>query len=100
MLEETEEVFKELDIEVNPKIQIAKLSVSQRQMVEIAKAVSYNAKVLVLDEPTSSLTKQEVDHLFRIINRLRHRGCGIIYISHKMEEILEISDDVTSHERW
>ncbi|MBM6837144.1 ATP-binding cassette domain-containing protein, partial [Clostridium saudiense] len=64
MLEETEKVFKELDIDVNPKIKMAKLSVSQRQMVEIAKAVSYNAKVLVLDEPTSSLTKQEVDHLF------------------------------------
>ena len=95
MLEETEKVFKELDIDVNPKIKMAKLSVSQRQMVEIAKAVSYNAKVLVLDEPTSSLTKQEVDHLFRIINKLRDRGCGIIYISHKMEEILEISDDVT-----
>lgn len=95
MLEETEKVFKELDIDVNPKIKMAKLSVSKRQMVEIAKAVSYNAKVLVLDEPTSSLTKQEVDHLFRIINKLRDRGCGIIYISHKMEEILEISDDVT-----
>ena len=95
MFEETEKVFKELEIDVNPKTKMAKLSVSQRQMVEIAKAVSYNAKVLVLDEPTSSLTKQEVDHLFRIINKLRDRGCGVIYISHKMEEILEISNDVT-----
>lgn len=93
--EETEKVFKDLDIDVNPKTIIGNLSVSQRQMVEIAKAVSYNAKILVLDEPTSSLTKEEVAHLFRIINQLRKRGVGIIYISHKMEEILQISDDVT-----
>ena len=64
-------------------------------MVEIAKAVSYNSKIIVFDEPTSSLTEEEVEHLFRIINMLRDRGCGIIYISHKMEEILRISDDVT-----
>lgn len=95
MFEETEKVFKELDIDVNPKTKMGKLSVSQRQMVEIAKAVSYNAKILVLDEPTSSLTQEEVKHLFKIINKLRDRGCGIIYISHKMEEILEISNDVT-----
>ena len=66
-----------------------------RQMVEIAKAVSYDAKVIVFDEPTSSLTETEVEHLFRIINMLRDKGCGIIYISHKMEEILRISDEVT-----
>ena len=71
------------------------MPVSQRQMVEIAKAVSYDAKVIVFDEPTSSLTETEVEHLFRIINMLRDQGCGIIYISHKMEEILRISDDVT-----
>ena len=71
------------------------ISRSQRQMVEIAKAVSYNSKIIVFDEPTSSLTEEEVEHLFRIINMLRDRGCGIIYISHKMEEILRISDDVT-----
>ena len=71
------------------------MSVSNRQMVEIAKAVSYNSKIIVLDEPTSSLNEQEVEHLFRIINMLRDRGCGIIYISHKMEEILKISDEVT-----
>ena len=74
---------------------MVKLSVSQRQMVEIANAVSYYAKILVLDEPTSSLTQEEVDHLFKIINKLKEKGCGIIYISHKMEEILQISDDVT-----
>ena len=64
-------------------------------MVEIAKAVSYNSKIIVFDEPTSSLTENEVEHLFKIINMLRDRGCGIIYISHKMEEILRISDDIT-----
>ncbi len=95
MFEETKKIFDELDIDVNPKVKMAKLSVSQRQMVEIAKAASYNAKILVLDEPTSSLTQEEVNHLFKIINKLRDRGCGIIYISHKMEEILQISDDVT-----
>lgn len=95
MYEDTLEIFKDLNIEVDPKMLIGKLSVSQRQMVEIAKAVSHQAKILVLDEPTSSLTKQEVEHLFSIIRRLKKRGVGIIYISHKMEEILEISDDVT-----
>ena len=93
--EETKKIFEDLDIDVDPKTIIGELSVSQRQMVEIAKAVSYDAKILVLDEPTSSLTKEEVGHLFRIINRLRDRGVGMVYISHKMEEILEISDDVT-----
>ena len=71
------------------------MSVADRQMVEIAKAVSYNAKILVLDEPTSSLTENEVEHLFRIIEMLRAEGCGILYISHKMEEILRISDEIT-----
>ncbi len=65
------------------------------QMVEIAKAVSYNSKIIVMDEPTSSLTEKEVSHLFKIINKLRKQGISIIYISHKMEEILEISDEVT-----
>ena len=91
----TQEIFRELEVTVDPNAIMSKLPVSQRQMVEIAKAVSYNSKVIVFDEPTSSLTETEVEHLFRIINMLRDRGCGIIYISHKMEEILRISDDVT-----
>ncbi len=95
MYEKTKAIFDELGVEVDPRAIIGKLSVSQRQMVEIAKAVSYNARILVLDEPTSSLTNQEVEHLFRIVNKLRGEGVGIIYISHKMEEILRISDDVT-----
>ncbi|MDR2392352.1 MAG: ATP-binding cassette domain-containing protein, partial [Planctomycetota bacterium] len=71
MFRRTRAIFDELEIDVDPRALIGKLSVSQRQMVEIAKAVSYNARILVLDEPTSSLTSEEVDHLFRIINKLR-----------------------------
>ena len=95
MRRRTGEIFDELDVRVDPKATMSTLPVSQRQMVEIAKAVSYNAKVIVFDEPTSSLTEAEVEHLFRIINMLREQGCGIIYISHKMDEILRISDEVT-----
>lgn len=95
MRKRTKEIFDELEVHVDPRAIMSTLPVSQRQMVEIAKAVSYNAKVIVFDEPTSSLTETEVEHLFRIINMLRDRGCGIIYISHKMEEILRISDEVT-----
>ena len=95
MYADTKAVFEKLDIDVDPKQIIGTLSVSKRQMVEIAKAVSYDAKILVLDEPTSSLTEDEVDHLFRIMKQLTDEGVGIIYISHKMDEILRISDDVT-----
>ena len=95
MYRDTKEIFRELEIDVDPKRIMRTMPVSQRQMVEIAKAVSYHSKVIVFDEPTSSLTEQEVEHLFRIINMLRDRGCGIIYISHKMAEILRIADDVT-----
>ena len=83
-------VFEELKIDVDPKRIMSTMPVSQRQMVEIAKAVSVNAKVIVFDEPTSSLTEQEVEHLFDIIEMLKKRGCGIIYISHKMAEIKRI----------
>ena len=95
MYNETREIFKKLELDIDPKTVMSTMPVSQRQMVEIAKAVSYNSKVIVFDEPTSSLTEEEVEHLFRIINMLRDRGCAIIYISHKMAEILRISDEVT-----
>ena len=95
MYKDTKKIFEELDIKVDPDTIMSSMSVSDRQMVEIAKAVSYDAKVIVLDEPTSSLNEREVEHLFKIINKLRDKGCGIIYISHKMEEILRISDDIT-----
>jgi methyl-galactoside transport system ATP-binding protein len=95
MYTETMRIFEELEIRVDPKVLIGKLSVSQRQMVEIAKAVSYDAKILVLDEPTSSLTDEEVNHLFRILDKLCNKGVGIIYISHRIDEILRISSEVT-----
>jgi len=95
MQDKTKEIFRELDISVDPHTVMSSMSVSQRQMVEIAKAVSYDSKIIVLDEPTSSLNDREVEHLFKIIQKLKARGCGIIYISHKMEEILRISDDIT-----
>lgn len=88
-------LFEKLGLVVNPKQIMSTMPVSQRQMVEIAKAVSFNSKVIVFDEPTSSLTEPEVEKLFEIINMLRDQGCGIIYISHKMKEILRISDEVT-----
>lgn len=95
MYEDTKKIFKELEIDVDPKAKVSTLSVSQMQMVEIAKAFSYNSKIIVMDEPTSSLTEKEVGHLFKIIKKLTDRGCGVIYISHKMEEIKEICDDIT-----
>ena len=95
MYKDTVQVFKDLGINVDPHRIMSTMPVSQRQMVEIAKAVSYNSKVIVFDEPTSSLTEQEVEHLFEIINMLRDRGVGIIYISHKMAEIKRISDEIT-----
>lgn len=95
MLQDTKAIFEELGIDVDPHRIMSTMPVSQRQMVEIAKAVSYNSKVIVFDEPTSSLTEEEVEHLFKIINMLRDRGMGIIYISHKMAEIKRISDYIT-----
>lgn len=95
MNQQTQDLFDKLGLNFDPKRIIGKYSVAERQLIEIAKAVSYNAKILVLDEPTSSLTESEVDKLFEIINKLREQGVGIIYISHKMEEILSISDFVT-----
>jgi len=95
MYEDTKKVLDDLEINIDPRKEIGTFSVSQRQMLEIAKAVSYNAKILVLDEPTSSLTTDEVEHLFRIMRKLCSANVGIVYISHKMDEIKRISDEVT-----
>jgi len=92
---ETLEIFKSLDIKIDPRADLNSLQVSEKQMVEIAKAVSYDSKILVMDEPTSSLTEKEVNHLFRIIRNLKEKGVGILYISHKMEELDQIADEVT-----
>ena len=95
MYAETEKWLKEVKMDFDPKAQLGTLSIGQMQSVEIAKAVSQQAKVVIFDEPTSSLTEEEVEPLFKIINMLRDQGCAIIYISHKMAEILRISDEVT-----
>ncbi|PID67278.1 MAG: galactose/methyl galactoside ABC transporter ATP-binding protein MglA [Fusobacteriales bacterium] len=95
MYEDTLKIFKDLDIKVDPRKKISDLAIAERQMIEIAKAVSYKSKIIVMDEPTSSLTEKEVEHLFKIIRKLKENGVGIVYISHKMEEIKKISDDIT-----
>ncbi|MDD3213186.1 MAG: sugar ABC transporter ATP-binding protein [Eubacteriales bacterium] len=95
MYKKTEALLKDLEIEVDPRVLVRNLSVSTVQTIEIAKAISYNAKIVIMDEPTSSLTENEVAHLFKLIRRMRDNGAAIIYISHKMEEILAISDEVT-----
>ena len=95
MYVDTKKIFDELNISIDPYEIIGNLSVSNKQMVEIAKAVSYDAQVIVFDEPTSSLNDQEIEKLFVIINDLRDKGVGIVYISHKMDEIMRISDDVS-----
>lgn len=94
MFESASSLFSSLNMNVNPKTIMRTMSVSQRQMVEIAKAVSYNAKLIVLDEPTSSLTEREVKKLFSIIRALQKKGVSFIYISHKMDEVFEVCDEV------
>ena len=95
MIRMTKELFEKVDLDINPETVAGELSASTLQLVEIARAVSYNSKIIIMDEPTSSLTDNESEHLFKIINQLRSEGRSIIYISHKMEEILRISDEVT-----
>ncbi|GAA4173235.1 sugar ABC transporter ATP-binding protein [Shinella granuli] len=89
----TAELFKRLKIDIDPETEVRHLSVASRQMVEIAKAVSYESDVLIMDEPTSALTEREVEHLFEIIRDLRSHGIGIVYITHKMNELFEIADE-------
>ena len=95
MLEDSYRLFKSLGLEVDPREKMGNLTVAKMQMVEIAKAVSYDSKIVIMDEPTSSLTETEVEHLFRIIEDLKSRNVAVIYISHKMDEIFRISDDIT-----
>lgn len=94
MLKDANKLFASLNMNVNPNTVMRTMSVSQRQMVEIAKAVSYDAKIIVLDEPTSSLTENEVEKLFSIVNNLKTKGVSFVYISHKMDEIFQICDEV------
>lgn len=89
----TARLFDRLKIKIDPEVEVRHLSVANRQMVEIAKAVSYESDVLIMDEPTSALTEREVAHLFEIIRDLRSQGIGIVYITHKMNELFEIADE-------
>jgi inositol transport system ATP-binding protein len=93
MNRKTAELFNRLNITIHPETRVGELSVANRQMVEIAKAVSYESDVLIMDEPTSALTEREVEHLFQIIRSLRDQGIGIVYITHKMSELFEIADE-------
>lgn len=95
MFRESSRLFSSLKMNVNPETTMRTMSVSQRQMVEIAKAVSYNAKIIVLDEPTSSLTEPEINKLFEIVRNLKEKGVSFVYISHKMDEIFQICDEVS-----
>ena len=94
MFEDCISLFKSLNMSINPHEKLRNLSVSQRQMLEIVKALSYHAKIIVLDEPTSSLTENEVQRLFEIIRTLKGQGVSFIYISHKMDEIFQICDQI------
>ena len=95
MKTEAADLFRKLNMTVNLTAPMKTMSVSARQMVEIAKAISYNAKLIVLDEPTSSLTVKEVDKLFEMMRNLKAQGISLVYISHKMDEIFEICDEVS-----
>ncbi|MCM3012059.1 D-xylose ABC transporter ATP-binding protein, partial [Bacillus subtilis] len=91
----TAALFERLSIDIDPETDVRTLTVASRQMVEIAKALSFDSRVLIMDEPTAALNNAEIAELFRIIRDLRANGVGIIYISHKMDELRQIADRVT-----
>jgi len=95
MMRDTVALFNQLGIDIDPHATMASLSIAEQQSCEIAKAVSYNASIVVMDEPTSSLSEREVEHLFKIIKDLKAKGVAIIYISHRMNEIFQLADEVT-----
>ncbi len=95
MTREVQNIFRRLQVDISPEAKIKDLGMAQKQMVEIAKALTFKAKILILDEPTASLSQREVDALFRIIRQLRDEGVGVVYISHRMEEIFALCDRVT-----
>ena len=95
LYDQTKELLDDLEIPIDPKAKVLTLSTSHCQLIEIARSVSYNAKIIIMDEPTSSLTEVEAELLFKLIKKLTDKGVSIIYITHKIDEILRISDDVT-----
>ncbi|MCX8507197.1 MAG: sugar ABC transporter ATP-binding protein [Alphaproteobacteria bacterium] len=95
MRQMTQDLFDTLNIRLDPRAIVGSLTVAQKQMIEITKAVSYHSDVLIMDEPSSAITESEVAHLFSIIRELKARGVGIVYITHKMNEVFEIADELT-----
>lgn len=95
MVRRSRELLAMLHMPIDPRAKVRDLTVAKQQMVEIAKALSFNAEVLIMDEPTATLSEAEVEELFRVLKKLRERGMGIIYISHRLEELKEIADRVT-----
>ncbi len=95
LIEKTKEIFNLLEIKIDPETKMKDLTVANIQMVEIAKAISYDSKLIIMDEPSSAITDREVNHLFRMIRKLVEQGVGIIYITHKMNEVFEIADDIS-----
>ncbi len=93
--EKTKKLFERLEIKIDPREKMCNLSIANTQMVEIAKAISYQSKLIIMDEPTSAITEKEVNHLFKIIRGLKKEGVSIIYITHKMDELAQITDELT-----
>ena len=95
MNREAAALLKELELDAGPRTLVSKLRVGAQQVVEIAKAMSFNSRVIIMDEPTSAITEHEIDVLFRLIKRLKQNGVGLIYITHKLDELPQIADDIT-----
>ncbi len=93
--ESASQLLKELDVEIDPQIKVGSLGIAHRQMVEVAKAISLNAKIIIMDEPTAPLTEKETENLFRIVRKLKAKGVTVIYISHRLEEIMNLCDNAT-----
>lgn len=94
-IKRTKDIFDMMNLKIDPKVKVGALTVAQQQMVEIAKALSFDSSILVMDEPTAALTTAEIEELFKMIYQLREKGVGIVYISHRMEEIMRITDRIT-----
>ena len=95
MVNESRKIFRQLGVDIDPNKLVSSLTVGYQQLVEIAKAISQNAKILIMDEPSAPLTKAEAEHMYQLVYRLKEQGVTIIYISHRMEEIFKLSDRVT-----
>jgi ribose transport system ATP-binding protein len=95
ILEDTEQILKRIDMQCSPKVLVRDLAIGSQQLVEIAKALSINSRIFILDEPTSSLSRSEAEKLFRVIKELKHQGVSVVYISHRLGEVKEVADRVT-----